>query len=249
MKSSRGNDESWLVRSLGAEPWWLAPYSAWGFLHRLKTSPAIAVSEAAAGLFIGALAMTLVLAAHLMTGLSQLLELHPAVLQQFSPQALMLQAALVEEVLYRGLVLTALLHYWRRPWGAMVVSALLFGLAHASRPHATWLSILSNSLGGMMYALPYVLTGRLYFSAGLHFAWNWTQGIAFGFPMSGVAFASAMVVSTTGPAWVTGAAYGPEGGVIGIAARLLIIAISVWLLRRRNMAHSNPLNASRTDTA
>jgi membrane protease YdiL (CAAX protease family) len=224
---------SWIVRSFGVTPWWLSPYQAWGFIRRLQVRPAIAAFELLVGLLLAALAMTLVFAAHLLPGLLQILDLKPATLLSLTPQALMLEGALLEELLYRGLLLTALLHFWRRAGWAIAVSALLFGLAHASNPHATPLSIFSNSLGGVMYALPYVLTGRLYFSAGLHFGWNWAQGIVFGFPMSGVTFNSVMMITVTGPAWVTGAAYGPEGGMIGIGARLLIIAVSILLLRPR----------------
>lgn len=218
--------------SPGPAPWWLSPFRPWQFFLRLQVAPTVAIFETACGFILAVLAMSLVFAAHWLPGLLQILHLRPAVLSNILPQLLMLEAALLEEVIYRGLLLTALLHWWHRPAWAIFFSSLLFGIAHAANPHATALSVLSNSLGGVMYALPYVLTGRLYYSVALHFGWNWTQGILFGFPMSGVMFSSVMTVSVAGPAWMTGAAYGPEGGVIGIGARLFIMAITLMILRR-----------------
>jgi membrane protease YdiL (CAAX protease family) len=230
MKTDSVNGTSRHLRTLGVSPWWCSPYSAWGFMRRLQVRPSIAASESLIGFHLAALVMASVFAAHWLSGVLQVRDLQVGALLKVAPQALMLEGAVLEELVYRGLLLTALLHFWRRTGWAIVVSALLFGLAHASRPHATPLSILSNSLGGVMYAVPYLLTGRLYFSVGLHFGWNWAQGIVFGFPMSGVTFSSVMIITVTGPAWVTGAAYGPEGGVIGIGARLLVVVVSIWLL-------------------
>jgi len=92
------------------------------------------------------------------------------------------------------------------------------------------LSTVNISLAGIMLAMPYVLTGRLWVSIGLHFSWNFSQGAIFGFPVSGKTFRTAVVQTVQdGPDWFTGGAFGPEAGVVGLMA---MIIITVWIYAR-----------------
>jgi hypothetical protein len=67
-----------------------------------------------------------------------------------------------------------------------------------------------------------VLTGRLAIPIGLHITWNFFQGNVFGFPVSGLEPVGATVLSIEqgGPLLFTGGVFGPEAGLIGIAAVL-----------------------------
>ena len=116
---------------------------------------------------------------------------------------------------------------------ALLASAVVFGLAHAPNDAATWLSIASATLGGVMYALAVVRTGRVWLPLGLHLSWNVSQAM-FGVPVSGETSSSTMLVTQTheGACWLTGGAYGPEGGMVGIAARLLVIGLILFGIRR-----------------
>jgi hypothetical protein len=57
----------------------------------------------------------------------------------------------------------------------------------------------------------------------LHFAWNFTQTTIYAFPTSGLAFEDRKlwVLEQTGPDWITGGAFGPEGGLLATLALLL----------------------------
>lgn len=68
----------------------------------------------------------------------------------------------------------------------MLISAVAFGCIHLSNPSASALSVLGNTLGGVIYGVAFVATGRIWMSLGLHFAWNFVQGPVFGFPVSGL---------------------------------------------------------------
>ncbi len=98
---------------------------------------------------------------------------------------------------------------------------------------ASPLSVLSNSLGGVAYGLAFVLTGRIWLGLGLHFAWNFVQGPVLGFIVSGHVLGGGFLrITDNGPDWLTGGAYGPEGGVVGLAMRFIVIAaVAAWARR------------------
>jgi membrane protease YdiL (CAAX protease family) len=144
----------------------------------------------------------------------------------------MLAAAFKEEVVMRCLLLSGLLlALGGRAAPAIGISALAFGLIHLSNPGATAMSVIGNSLGGVMYGLAFVLTKRLWLPVGLHFAWNFTQGPLLGFPVSGMDAGGLQRIHDNGPAWLTGGAYGPEGGAVGIAFRFVVIALMLLWVR------------------
>jgi membrane protease YdiL (CAAX protease family) len=146
----------------------------------------------------------------------------------------MLARVAPEEFVYRVLMFPALLYLVRNPWAALLIQAALFGLAHGANPGATILSTFSVTLGGVMYGLAYLGTGgRVWMALGLHAAWNWFQGPVFGFAVSGNEIASSVLVTQlSGPALLSGGAFGPEATLIAIAGRLLICVLVVLVARR-----------------
>ncbi len=134
-----------------------------------------------------------------------------------------------EEVAYRSLMLNGLLVMLRKRWLAVIVMAACFGLAHAGNPNASALSVLGNALGGLMYGVAFLGSGRIWLPLGLHFAWNFVQTPVLGFPFLGKEVG--LVQQTpVGSALITGGSYGPEAGLVGIAFRFVAIALLVgWL--------------------
>lgn len=148
-----------------------------------------------------------------------------------------------EEVIMRGLLLSGLLLLLKgRSALAIGISAVAFGLIHLSNPGATPISVIGNSLGGVIYGLAFVQARNLWLPIGLHFAWNVVQGPVLGFPLSGMDAGGLQRIQDLGPAWISGGAYGPEAGAVGIAFRFVIIAaLLMWLARTRS---PSPVSAS-----
>ncbi len=151
-----------------------------------------------------------------------------------------LPSASSEELFSRGFMLNGLFMLVpgkQHKWFAVAVSAVVSGFLHAMNPHASLFSVLGNSLGGVVYAVAYLRSGKLWLGIGLHFAWNFVQGAVLGFPVSGQ-MTPAIVTQTIPRAMVlTGGAYGPEAGLIGMGFRFVaIIAILLmWSGRDRNI--------------
>jgi membrane protease YdiL (CAAX protease family) len=115
--------------------------------------------------------------------------------------------------------------------GAVLATSALFGLLHAGNPSATAASTATIGLAGVFLAAGYALTGELAIPLGLHFTWNYAQGVLFGFPVSGLGLGVAVVETReTGPDLVTGGPFGPEAGLLGVAAVLVgTAAIALWV--------------------
>jgi membrane protease YdiL (CAAX protease family) len=149
--------------------------------------------------------------------------------------AVLAVAAVGEEVVYRVLMLGGLWRLTGSAGWALVLSAVVFGLVHltGSDPDASVVSVLSNTLGGVMYSIAFLRTGRIWLPVGLHFAWNFVQGAVLGFVISGDAdYSNALFrVHTSGPLWLGGGRYGLEGSVFSLVGRAVIIALVILLTR------------------
>ena len=95
---------------------------------------------------------------------------------------------------------------------AFLTSSVLFGLMHLANGNATFFSTLTTICAGLLLSLPYMLTGELALSIGLHLTWNLFEGNVYGFAVSGAAQATHLFsIEVTGPRLWTGGAYGPAG--------------------------------------
>lgn len=119
-------------------------------------------------------------------------------------------------------------------WLAAVLTSAVFGLAHVGNPHATWISTLYIFLAGIMLSIGFIYSGQAALSIGLHFTWNFFQGVIFGFPISGtVSPANLIRIEQHGAELLTGGSFGPEAGLVGVIAMLLgILLIYIYLKRR-----------------
>jgi uncharacterized protein len=143
-------------------------------------------------------------------------------------------AAAAEEALFRGYGLQALTE-GIGPWAATVVLSLFFALAHADNPDFGGVALANIFLAGVLLSLLYLRTCSLWMVTALHLGWNWTMA-ALHFPVSGLAEAMpAFAVVPHGPAWWTGAGFGPEAGLPATFVLLLGIA---WTMRSRRLGES-----------
>lgn len=142
---------------------------------------------------------------------------------------------ITEELLARGYLIKNLaegLTWFDRvgPAGAVglavAASALVFGFGHASNPNASLASTTGIVVAAVMLAAGYVLTGELAIPIGVHVTWNLFQGPVYGFPVSGLDFGlSVVAVEQRGPALLTGGSFGPEAGLLGVAASVVGIGL------------------------
>jgi uncharacterized protein len=136
-------------------------------------------------------------------------------------------AALAEEALFRGVPLLALASAFGRGT-AVVLLAVMFALAHLANPNVTMLAVGNIALAGIFLGLAFYAPGGIWTAWGAHLGWNGMLA-ALDAPVSGVPFRIPLIDYDPGaPAWLTGGAFGPEGGL----ASTLALTIAVLLARR-----------------
>ncbi len=176
----------------------------------------------------------------------------PFVLAILAPLFLFLCVGFGEELVSRGYQLKNMAEGLNHPGlggprGAIllawVLSSSVFGVAHVLNPGATLVSTINIAFAGLLLGVGYVLTGRLAISIGLHITWNFFQGNVFGFPVSGLdgIGASFIEIEQGGPALFTGGAFGPEAGLMDIAATVVgSLLILLWVRVRSGKATLEP---------
>ncbi|MEO5930214.1 MAG: CPBP family intramembrane glutamic endopeptidase [Candidatus Kapaibacterium sp.] len=131
-----------------------------------------------------------------------------------------------EELLFRG-------YFFQRiaemigPGIATVIVSGIFAVAHLWNPSVTFGSASVIFLAGIFFSLCYLRTGSLWLPFGAHFAWNFMIGKILGMPVSGEDFGAGLLwTGIAGPKFLTGGAFGPEGGVMGMIA----VAAGIYLV-------------------
>ena len=145
-----------------------------------------------------------------------------------------LSVAMLEELLFRG-VLLRITEEVCGTTAAILVSTVLFGLAHAANPGATPFNIFALTAElGILLSLAYVLTRNIWLAVGVHMAWNFMQGFVFGTEVSGSREPSSLfTTSMTGPDLLTGGSFGIEGSLISLAVCLAASAVLAVLIARK----------------
>ena len=134
--------------------------------------------------------------------------------------AVLAPAALAEELMFRGLPQVLL----GRALGmgtAIVALSTIFGIFHALNPDVTPLALGNIALAGVLLSLAFLLPGGLWTAWGVHLGWNATIA-ALDAPVSGLPFRIPFIDYDPGsPAWISGGAFGPEGGVLATVVLLV----------------------------
>ena len=110
---------------------------------------------------------------------------------------------------------------------AMVISGLIFGLAHLPNPNATiWSAIAIAIEAGLLLGAAYKVSGTLWFPIGIHWAWNFTEGPLLGFNVSGTSYFGSLLNPTIRGAKIfTGGDFGPETSIITVILGLMLVAL------------------------
>jgi membrane protease YdiL (CAAX protease family) len=158
-------------------------------------------------------------------------------------------SGIVEETLFRGVLLRQL-EKLVGTWWALALTSILFGAVHLSNRDATWTGAIGIMLeAGILLGAAYLYTRRLWFAAGLHAAWNFTQGWVFSIPVSGTGQPIGILVTERhGPEWLTGGKFGLEASLAAVFVATVAGLVLLWKAYRKG-GFVAPIWARRSDEA
>ncbi|MGD9800498.1 MAG: lysostaphin resistance A-like protein [Parvularculaceae bacterium] len=144
---------------------------------------------------------------------------------------LILVAAMLEEVAFRGVLFRML----EGAWGtvpALWLSSLLFSLQHMDNVEGAGLvalltTFISATLIGAFWTLVFVHTRNLWVVGANHAAWNYSIMLT-GLPLSGLEDWRSVAPFESrynGPDWITGGAFGPEDSALAIGLMVICLAV------------------------
>ena len=221
---------------------WLdgASWRAWGYALHPGWS-----RDLFAGLLVGLLMIAVVIGLQVLGGGTRL---HAANSSSWrgilTATALLWLAAAFEELVFRGYAFQTLLRDIPA-WVPIVILNVFFGLAHWTNPSRTAFSTINTVLAGVWLAVAVLRTRSLWLATGLHFSWNWTMGVLFGLPVSGMRLPDTFLfASSETPQWFTGGSYGSEGGV---TATLAFTLAAAWLWRTTKLRVASQTESALSD--
>jgi hypothetical protein len=211
----------------------------------LRFSPAaIALGAASGALLISITTVTL-----FALGVYELTNYRGMHSQLLGVAGLILVAAFLEEVVYRGVLFRIL----EDAWGTSValwLQALVFAAMHLGNAPASNSELLTTMVAGTLigafWACLYVQTRSLWVVSANHAAWNFAI-ILSGVPLSGIEDWRALAPIESrynGPGWLTGGVFGPEDSIITLAVISLSVAgLLHWSRKTKRLVAARPARA------
>lgn len=110
---------------------------------------------------------------------------------------------------------------------ALIISSICFSASHLFNLGIDTLSLINIFLVGILFALMFWKYDNIWVCGGAHTAWNFSQGVIFGFNVSGNATPSILKCSQAGQNIINGGLFGPESSLI---ATIVITAAIILIL-------------------
>ena len=184
--------------------------------------------ELGRGLLLGAGLVCLTFAVLAVLGVYQLSGVNAVHAMLLLPLAELVLVGMAEEMMFRGI----LFGVTARALGskaAIVISSLVFALAHLPNAGFSLLAIAAIVTYGVLQAALYMRTRRLWVCIGTHVGWNYCVSQVFSSAVSGHAATDGLLHGElAGNVMLTGGAFGVEASLVTI---LLIGAVAAYVLR------------------
>ncbi|NVI82297.1 CPBP family intramembrane metalloprotease [Janthinobacterium sp. BJB401] len=184
--------------------------------------------ELGRGLLLGAGLVVLTFVVLAALGVYQLGGVNALSVLLLLPLAELVLVGMAEEMMFRG-VLFGVTARALGSKAAIVISSLVFALAHLPNAGFSMLAIIALVAYGVLQAALYMQTRRLWVCIGTHIGWNYCVGQVFSSTVSGHAATDGLLRGElAGNAMLTGGTFGVEASLVTV---LLISAAAAYVLR------------------
>lgn len=115
---------------------------------------------------------------------------------------------------------------------ALIVTSIIFSANHLLNPGIDVLSLINIFLVGILFALMFWKYDNIWICGATHTAWNFSQGIIFGFSVSGTSTSSILKCSQVGQNLINGAKFGPESSLIATFVLIIALILIIYLPKK-----------------
>lgn len=211
----------------------------WGYVHvaekRRPTELALRPASIALGALLGVAMIALASWLLFATGVYQLNEYRGFSSALFGVAGVIIVAATIEEVVFRGVMFQALESAWGTV-AALWLQSLIFSVLHIANLDSNLgtpelvVTVISGTLIGAFWTVLFVQSRNIWVVAANHAAWNFAV-LLTGLPLSGLDDWRALAPlesSYIGPNWLSGGTVGPEDSIVTVV--LVALALIAMLL-------------------
>lgn len=146
-------------------------------------------------------------------------------------------SAFIQDIVLLGLVFR-LARQALGTWPALGIATGLFGLLHLLSPQVTAAGLGAATLAGLLLIAAFLRTGHLWLAAGIHAMWDVAADGLFGVGVSGTTGAPVpglLQAHLSGPALLTGGAFGVQASILVSAGLLLAAGALLWSAQRQGL--------------
>lgn len=132
-----------------------------------------------------------------------------------------------EEIYTRGWTMT---YFYRRHsiFSAMLISGIVFVIPHLLNPGIDLLSVANIFIVAMLFSVLFLRFDNIWICGGLHTAWNFSQGIIFGFNVSGIQTPTFLNFSQVSQNLIGGGFFGPESSLITTFVFVIALILAIF---------------------
>lgn len=148
-----------------------------------------------------------------------------------------------EELLCRGYMMVSLGKRYPAYVG-ILVNSLVFALLHSLNAGISVLAMVNLLLYGIFASLVFLISENIWFISAFHSIWNLSQSNIYGVLVSGNPVVTTVVTSEMVPDkdFITGGAFGLEGGICVTAVYLAGIFIAYVIYRKKRFTNSTEMS-------
>ena len=131
---------------------------------------------------------------------------------------------------------------------AIITNSLIFAILHLGNDGFGIFPFINIFLMGVIFSLLFYLSDDIFLPAAVHTFWNFAQGNVYGINVSGITQSNISLIKTqlTGNPFLTGGAFGVEGGFITFWIEAIIVGVLLIGAKNRSKEKENKLINKKT---
>lgn len=201
----------------------------------------LSVSEFFKGILNGAIFINFIVLFLLLSGFYSVIGFDFSINKLLDTYSSTLFFVFLEEIVFR-LIIFRLIEVVAGTKKSIIISSLIFAFAHSLNPNASlYTSIIIFIQTVTIISPAYLLTRRVWFVAGLHFAWNFFQRAIWNLPVSGKESDGIVKLVSDGQYLITGGDFGPEASILSIVVCGVAGMYYYRAINNKNKIKADPL--------